>query len=77
MNIVQELLSKIGNFSSYEVAQFDEIVVRRNFIKDDILLKEGDVGKYGFYIISGEAYHFLIKILMRKLLIYTLKMNGV
>lgn len=58
MDGVKELLSKIGKFNEAEIGLFKEKAIERKFQKEEILLKEGEVGKSAFYLISGEAYQF-------------------
>jgi len=58
MDLIKGLLDNIGNFSNEDVLLFNERAMKRNFQKNEILLKEGDVCKSAFYIISGEAFQF-------------------
>lgn len=51
--IGQDILKNIGKFSTTEVALFEKSITRKIYNRDDILLKEGEIGHSVFFILSG------------------------
>lgn len=58
MSLGNIILKGIGRFSEQEIALFESKIVRKTYFKNDILLREGQVCKSVFYIVSGTAYQF-------------------
>ena len=56
--MTQNILRDIGQFSGDDVILFEKYVTKRSFNKNDLLLKEGDVCRSAFYILSGSFYQF-------------------
>lgn len=56
--MVTHILNSVGNFSDEEVDIFEKYVLKRSVKKNDILLREGDVCRSLFYILSGCGYQF-------------------
>ena len=55
------ILNKIGNFSSEQVSIFEKRVQVRSVLKDEILLREGEVCQTIFHVISGSFYQYNVK----------------
>lgn len=52
------MLQNIGQFSATDTALFERFTVRKNFKKNDILLKEGEICQSVFFILSGSFFQF-------------------
>jgi CRP-like cAMP-binding protein len=56
--MTQNILRDIGQFSEADVILFEKYVTKKSFYKNDLLLKEGEVCRSAFYILSGSFYQF-------------------
>lgn len=56
--MTQNILRDIGQFSEADLILFENYVTKRSFNKNDLLLKEGEVCRSAFYILSGSFYQF-------------------
>ena len=56
--MTQNILRDIGQFSEADVILFEKYVIKRSLNKNDLLLKEGEVCRSAFYILSGSFYQF-------------------
>ena len=54
--MTQHILRDIGQFSEADFTLFEKSVTKRSFNKNDLLLKEGEVCRSAFYILSGSFY---------------------
>lgn len=54
----QEILFNIGQFSSFDIELFDKHTLREKLNKNDILLKEEEVCKSFYFILSGSFVQF-------------------
>ena len=54
----QEILSSLGQFSSFDVALFGEHTTRKTLNKNEILLDEREICKSVYYILSGSFFQF-------------------
>ncbi|WP_323756148.1 Crp/Fnr family transcriptional regulator [Roseivirga sp.] len=55
---VQEILNNIGQFSDFDAALFEKLTSRKVLEKNEIILKEGEVCKSIFYIVSGSFFQY-------------------
>lgn len=56
--MIQEILFAVGQFSDAEIALFEKFITKKTLKKNDILLKEGEICKSVFYILSGSFFQF-------------------
>ena len=56
--MTQNILRDMGQFSEADAILFEKHVTKRSFNKNDQLLKEGEVCRSAFYILSGSFYQF-------------------
>ena len=54
----QQVLSSLGQFSSFDIELFSEHTTRKTFNKNEIILKEGEVCKSVYYVLSGSFFQF-------------------
>ncbi len=52
------MLNAIGQFSQHDVSLFGEYEIMRTIGKNECLLKQGDICRSLFYILSGSFYQF-------------------
>lgn len=55
---VQKILDNIGQFSSFDISLFEKYSIRKNFNKNEILLKEKEVCQSVYYILSGSFFQY-------------------
>ncbi len=58
MSVGSTILKDVGTFSEEEIALFETKAQRKTYLKNDIILNEGQVCKFAFYIVSGSAYQY-------------------
>lgn len=58
MSAGNRILKSVGKFSEEEVVFFESKTERKVLGRNDILLREGEVCKSFFYILSGTAYQY-------------------
>jgi CRP-like cAMP-binding protein len=56
--MLRDILFDIGQFSDTEIALFEKFTTRKTLNKNDILLKEGEICKSAFYVLSGSFFQF-------------------
>jgi len=56
--MTQGILRDIGQFSEADMILFEKHVTKSSLNKDDLLLKDGEVCRSVFYILSGAFYQF-------------------
>ena len=56
--MIQDILKNMGQFSATEVALFETLTTIKSFDKKDILLKEGEICRSAFFILSGCFFQF-------------------
>lgn len=54
----REILSRLGNFTYFDIELFDKHTSRRILLKDEVLLNEGEVCKCFYFILSGSFTQF-------------------
>jgi len=54
----KNILGGLGEFSSFDIELFDKHSLKRIFNKNDVLLKEGEVCKCFYFILSGAFSQF-------------------
>lgn len=59
--MTHSILANIGQFSTFDIELFEKHTSRRVFNKNDTLLKEGEICKSIFYILSGSFFQFFTK----------------
>lgn len=55
---IQSILANIGQFSTFDLELFEKHTTQKVFNKNDILLKEGEICKSIYYILSGSFFQF-------------------
>jgi CRP-like cAMP-binding protein len=55
------ILASIGQFSSFDLALFENYTTQKSFIKNDVILKEGEVCQSLHFIQSGSFYQSQVK----------------
>lgn len=55
---IQEILSTVGQFSKLDITLFEKLTTRKLLNKNDILIKDKEVCKSVFYILSGSFFQF-------------------
>lgn len=54
----REILDSLGNFSSFELELFEQHSVCKTLLKNELLLKEGEVCSCFYFILSGSFIQF-------------------
>lgn len=57
----QDILVNIGQFSTFDSELFEKHITRKIFNKNEVLLKEGEICKSVYYILSGSFFQFQTK----------------
>jgi len=57
---IQEILNNIGSFSEFDAALFEKCTTRKVLNKNEVILREGEVCKSMYYILSGSFYQYQI-----------------
>lgn len=57
----QDTLVNIGQFSTFDMELFEKHTTRKTYNKNDVLLKEGEICKSVYYILSGSFFQFQSK----------------
>ena len=60
---MQNIFENIGQFSATDTVLFEKLTARKNFKKNDILLKEGEICQSVFFILSGSFFQFQYNVL--------------
>ena len=55
----QNILANIGRFSTFDLELFEKHITQRIFNKNDVLLKEGEICKSIYFIVSGSFFQYL------------------
>ncbi len=55
---VQEILAGVGAFSLHDLLVFEEKALRKTVKKNDMLLRQGDICQYVYFILSGSFVQF-------------------
>ncbi|RYG04569.1 MAG: Crp/Fnr family transcriptional regulator [Chitinophagaceae bacterium] len=58
---VKEILYNIGQFSDHEIELFESAIIRRSISKNDLILREGEICRSFYYILSGAIFQFITK----------------
>lgn len=58
MQFGKEILSTIGHFTGDEISLFNSKSVLKEFTKNEVLLKEGEVCKSFYFVISGSFFQY-------------------
>ncbi|WP_205314365.1 Crp/Fnr family transcriptional regulator [Pedobacter jeongneungensis] len=60
MMSAQEILARVGSFSSHDLLLFEEKIQRKIFKKNDLLLRQGEVCQSVYFILSGSFFQFQV-----------------
>lgn len=58
MSLGGAILNSIGRFSEEEIALLETKAERKTYQRNEIILQEGQVCTFAFYIVSGSAYQY-------------------